>query len=378
MSGDPEQQYFSDGIREDIITELSRFHQLSVLARNASSQYRKRAIDVKWVGRKLGVQYVVEGSVRRLGDRIRVTAQLADAISGNHLWGERYDRDQQDIFAVQDQIVRTIVGTLAGRLEAAGAEQAKRKLPNSLAAYDYVLRGNALPVGDVVAEAEATRMFRKAIEIDPTYGRAHALLSHALSIEWFHDMTGSDALLDLALEHAKKGVELDEIDSLNWMMLAWIHLNRKSFDLAERYYQRAVAMNPNNPWPVTCMGTLLNYSGKPEEGIEWFNRAKVLDPYFDPPWWWHMLGVAHFNARQHDKAIAAFMRSPTNPVWVRAYLAACHALTDRKDRAKEFAAEVIRREPNFTQARYIVKEPFKRAADRQHLLDGMHKAGLPE
>src|SRR5262249_44160825 len=148
MGGDPTQQYFSDGITEDIITELSRFRQLRVLARNTSFRYRGQDVDAVRVGRELGVHHLVEGSVRRLGDRIRITAQLIDAGSGHHVWADRFDCDQEDLFAVQDQVVRKIVGTLVGRLEAAGAERARRKPPASLAAYECVLRADALPFGD--------------------------------------------------------------------------------------------------------------------------------------------------------------------------------------------------------------------------------------
>src|SRR5262249_53515943 len=161
MSGDPGQQYFSDGITEDIITELSRFHELSVLARNTSFQFRDKTIDVRRLGHELSVRYVVEGSVRRMGGQLRITAQLIDAASGHHLWAERFDRDQSEIFAVQDQVVRTIVATLVGRLEAAGAEQAGRKPPMSLAAYECVLRGVAIPYGNLETEAERRRMFEK-------------------------------------------------------------------------------------------------------------------------------------------------------------------------------------------------------------------------
>src|SRR5262249_44549214 len=196
MSGDPEQQYYSDGITEDIITELSRFRSLFVIARNSTFQYRDKATDVRRIGRELGAQYVVEGSVRKAGDRLRVTAQLIEAASGNHVWAERYDRDLQDVFAVQDQIIATIVGTLAGRLQAAGTEQASRKPPKSLAAYECVLRGKALALGDLEAEAERRRMFERAIELDPKYGQAYALQAHSVFLEWFRDMTGSAIGLD--------------------------------------------------------------------------------------------------------------------------------------------------------------------------------------
>ena len=378
MSGDPGQQYFSDGITEDIITELSRFHELAVVARNTSFQFRDKTVDVRRLGRELGVQYVVEGSVRRMGDRLRITAQLIDAASGNHLWAERFDRDQQEIFAVQDQVVRTIVATLVGRLEAAGAEQAGRKPPMSLAAYECVLRGVAIPYGNLETEAERRRMFEKAIALDPGYGRPHALLAHAMFLEWFRDMSGSEATLDRAFALAKKAVALDENDGTCQFVLGWLNLFRRSFDLAEQYYQRALELNPNNPEQVARMGFLHVFMGRPDAAIEWLMQAKRLDPYFNPISYCHALGTAYFVAQRYEEAIAAFSRSSTMPVWVQAYLAACHALMGKIDLAKNFAAEVVRLAPDFSSARLVAKEPYKRPSDRELLLDGLRKAGLPE
>ena len=378
MSGDPGQQYFSDGITEDIITELSRFHELAVVARNTSFQFRDKTVDVRRLGRELGIQYVVEGSVRRMGDRLRITAQLIDAASGNHLWAERFDRDQQEIFAVQDQVVRTIVATLVGRLEAAGAEQAGRKPPMSLAAYECVLRGVAIPYGNLETEAERRRMFEKAIALDPGYGRPDALLAHAMFLEWFRDMSGSEATLDRAFALAKKAVALDENDGTCQFVLGWLHLFRRSFDLAEQYYQRALELNPNNPEQVARMGFLHVFMGRPDAAIEWLMQAKRLDPYFNPISYCHALGTAYFVAQRYEEAIAAFSRSSTMPVWVQAYLAACHALMGKIDLAKNFAAEVVRLAPDFSSARLVAKEPYKRPSDRELLLDGLRKAGLPE
>ena len=205
MSGDPEQAYFSDGITEDILTELSRFRALSVIARNSSFRFRGEDVDVVRVGRELNVQYVLEGSVRKMGNKIRITAQLIDAITGSHVWADRFDRTQDEIFAVQDQVVRTIVGTLAGRLQAADVEKALRKPPASLAAYDCVLRADALPFGNPEARAEVRRLSERAIELDPTYGRAYAQLAISYYLEWVNDYSGSDAALGSSLLFSPTG-----------------------------------------------------------------------------------------------------------------------------------------------------------------------------
>jgi TolB-like protein len=378
LSGDPGERYFSDGITEDIITDLSRFRSLFIIARNSSFQFRDRATDVRRIARELGVQYVVEGSVRKGEGRLRITAQLIDATTGNHLWAERYDRSLEDIFTVQDAVVRTIAGTLVGRLEAAGAERARRKPPTSLVAYDYVLRGKALPLGDLQSDAEKRRMYQKAVELDPNYALAHALLALSVFLEWFRDMAGSDVVLGRAVGLAKKAVTLDENDSTCQSVLGWMYLFYKSFDLAEEYYRRALELNPTDPEQIARMSFLYACRGRPDEAVNCLKQARLIDPYFNPTWYWHHLGYSHFIARRYEEAIVAFNRSSTMPFWVQAYLAACHGLTDRVDLAWEFACEVLRLAPDFSSARLAAKEPFERPADREHLIEGMRKAGLPE
>jgi TolB-like protein len=378
MSGDPQQDFFSDGVTEDIITELSRFRQISVLARNSAFRYRDAGIDVKRVGRELGVQYVVEGSIRRMGERVRITAQLVDARSGNHLWAEHFDRDQHEIFAVQDQVIRTIVGTLVGRLEAAGVEEIRRRPTTSLEAYECVLRAKALPLGDLRTEAEKRALYERAIQLDPHYGLAHALLAHTIYLEWFRDLTAPDAALDHALELSKRAVALDDNEPTAHYELGWIYLSRRSFDLAEQYYQRALSLNPNSPSLFAHMSFLYAYTGRIDQAFDALAQARVIDPYFSPTWYWHHLGYANFIARRYDEAIAALSHSTTMPFWVQAYLAACYALTDRMDRAREFTAEILRLVPNFSLLRLAAKEPFKHSADRDHFVDGLRKAGLPE
>jgi TolB-like protein len=378
MSGDPEQAYFSDGITEDIITELSRFQQFAIVPRSTAFRLREVDADVASVGRALGVQFVVEGSVRRRGEEMRITAQLADAVSGEEIWAERFDGEPGEIFGVQDEIVRTIVGTLAGRVQAAGAERARRKPPASLGAYECVLRGKSLPLGDTRIETEKRRLYEQAIALDPAYGHAHALLAQIAFLDWFRDMSGSDVALDRAFELAKKAVALADNDVMCQSVLGWIHLFRKSFALAEEYYQWALALNPSDPEQIARMGFLWASLGRPDDALDWLKRARIVDPYFNPVWYSHSMGYAHFLARQYDDAIAALERSVTMPFWVQAYLAACYALTGRTDPAKEFAREVLRLAPKFSSARLVAKEPFKLRADGEQLFSGLLKAGLPE
>ena len=378
LSGDPAQLYFSDGITEDIITDLSRFHELVVRASSSSFGWRDRNVDGRQLRRELGVHYIVEGSVRRLGDRLRITVQLIDATSGDHLWSERFDRSQQDIFAVQDEIVRTIVASLVGRLQAAGSERAKRKLPANLTAYECVLRGRSLPVVEPEGEAEARRLYERAIELDPGYAQAHALLAYMLTLEWWWDMSLSQSLLDRALELAKKAVALDQHERLCHQILGYVYLHKKAFDLAEQHKLRALELNPSDPEQIACLGIVYTFLGRADEGIAWLEQAKRVDPYYDPAWWWNMLGVAHFVAHRYDEALAAFSRSSSTPVWVQVYQAACCALLGQRDRARAYTAEVLHRRPDFSLTCLAAKEFFKRSDDTQRLIEGMRAAGLPE
>ena len=378
LSGDPEQRYFSDGVTEDIVTELSRFHSLSVIAHNAASRYRDEDVDVRRVARELGVQFIVEGSVRKIGKRIRITAQLIDAATGKHVWAERFDRDEQDIFAVQDEVVSTIAGTLVGRLQAAGAEHARRKPPASLAAYECLLRGNALPFGDPEADAEARRLFERAIALDPKYARAHSLLAMAEYRLWRLDPAVSDDALERAVSAAKKAAALDENDSVCQSVLGWFHLLLRAFDLAEHHYRRGHGLNPNSASNVAGMGILYNYLGRPDEAIVCLDKAKQVDRFFDPAWYWQTRGIVHFVARRYDKAIADFAHGPFVTLLARAYAAACYAHTDRIDRAREVVAEILAARPGFSVAQHLKIEPYKRQADIDHLAAGLRKAGLPE
>jgi adenylate cyclase len=378
MSGDPEQAYFSDGITEDILTELSRFRALSVIARNSSFRFRGEDVDVVRVGRELNVHYVLEGSVRKMGNKIRITAQLIDATTGSHVWADRFDRSQEEIFTVQDEVVRMIVGTLAGRLQAAGIEEALRKPPASLAAYDCVLRADALPFGSPEGRAEARRLSERAIELDPTYGRAFAQLAISYYLEWQNDYSGSKAALDQAYSLANRAVALDGNDSSAVSFLGVTHMARRSYDLAEHCYQKAMALNPHRPVLMASLGMLYGYLGRPKEAIAYYKQAKLIDQFYEPTWYWPVLGVLHFLAGRYDEAISHLSRSPDMPAWVHGYLAACYALTDQRDQAASHAAEAVRQAPDFSAIQFLAKEPYKQSSDQNRLLDGLRKAGLPE
>jgi TolB-like protein/Tfp pilus assembly protein PilF len=378
LGADRSQDYFADGVTEDIITDLSRFRELRVVARDSCFRFRTPGADLQRIGRELGADYVVTGSIRRHGAKLRLTAQLTDTGSGSQLWAERFDRDAEDLFAVSDELVRTIAGTLVGRVRATGSALARRKPPANLAAYDCVLRGQAAQaqIGDSAQEQAARRFFEQALALDPDYPRAHAGLAVVLLCEWFRQADDARLLLDCALEHAERAAALDPEDCECQEALGWILLHCKQFELSEQHYRRAIELNPNSPAELAAMGSACSFQGRPEEGIRWFELARRIDPYFDATWYWNLLGAAYFNARRYDDAIRALEHTANAAVWVRAYAAASCALAGRIDCARGIAASLAGAAPRFYPEAILRKEPYRRPGDLEHLAEGFKKAGL--
>jgi adenylate cyclase len=376
MSGGPEQAYFSDGITEDIITELSRFRSLLVIARNSSFAFRGERIDITEIARRLGVQYIVEGSVRQAGNRVRITAQLIDAASGTHLWADRYDRDLEDVFAVQDEVVRTVVATVAGRVEVAGAQFTKRKPPESLAAYDYVLRGlEQVNLDGEAHNAEARRLFEKAVELDPQYAAGHAYLALAIYLQWLSDRASEK--LDLALSSARHALALDENDSRCHRILSNIYAHMRQHDRAEFHSERSVSLNPNDAHAAMNRALQLRDLGRSEEGIEWARKAMRLNPYH-PNWYWHCLARVLHTAGRYEEALDAYNRIMDRPSFFHAYVAACHAEMGRMAEARAHVFLALEAKPDFSVGAWGKTLPLKSDADLQRFLDGLRKAGLPE
>jgi len=378
MSGNPEQEIFCDGFSQDIIIELARWRLLEVRSRLASFKYRGTVIPIARIARELNVRFVVEGSVRRLGDRIRITVQLIDATTGQQVWGDRYDRDAAEIFAVQDEVAQKIVSTLVGRVQATDADRARRKRPSSLEAYECVLRGNALPWDDRASAAEATQLFEKAIQIDPGYGMAYGLLATMRVDAWENQTGDSTAYLDEAYKLARRAVELDDSESTCHSLLAQVYLYRRAFEPALQHIRRAVELNPNNQWNLADMAYVLGYAGEAEEALAWSARAKEVDPYFDPPWFWRQKGRSYVVLGRYQEALTMFERIPLRTYYDAAYMAACHARLGNSDRARALVGECLESRPNFSIRRLLVTEPFKLSSDAENLAQSLRLAGLPE
>src|SRR5438874_4364826 len=270
MSGDPEQEFFADGLTEDIITELSRFHDLLVISRNSTFVYKGKAVKVQDVAREFGVEYVLEGSVRKAGDRIRVTVQLIDAETDRHVWAERYDRQLEDIFAIQDKMTRAIVATLPGRVEAATHDRAKRKPTDNMAAYECVLTAKVLHHRSMrEANAEAQRLLDRAIALDPNYAHAHAWKACALGQAWIYGWcVDRDAAFQQVAAELEIALALDDNDSDVHRILAALNLTSEDHDKPAHHQERALALNPNYDLVVVQQGELLTCLGRPEEGID--------------------------------------------------------------------------------------------------------------
>jgi adenylate cyclase len=378
MSGDPEQEFFADGLTEDIITELSRFRDLLVISRNSTFVHKGKAVKVQEVAREFGVDYVLEGSVRKAGDRIRVTVQLIDAETDRHVWAERYDRDLADIFAIQDEITGAIVATLPGRVEAATHDRAKRKPTDNMAAYECVLAAKVLHHRSTREDnAEAQRLLNRALALDPNYAHAHAWKACVLGQTWVYDWCADrEVTFQQVAAELEITLALDDNDSDVHRILAALNLNRDDHDKAAYHQERALTLNPNYDLVVVQQGELLTWLGRPEEGIDWIKKAMRLNPYHPERFWSH-LGRAYYCAEKYAEAAEAFSRITRPDYTHHAFLAATFAQMGNEVAAAAHAAEVLKREPKFSVAVYLTTQHYKRDLDRRRHEAGLLSAGLP-
>ncbi len=381
MSGAPEQEFFADGLTEDILTDLSRFRELFVISRNTSFKFKGQAVDVKKVARELGVQYVVEGSVRKAGKRVRVTVQLIDAESDHHVWAERYDRDLEDIFAVQDEVTSAIVATLPGRMEAATHSRTERKPPANMASYECVLEAKILHHRSNRDDNQrALGLIRRAIEQDPRYAHAHAwhacLLGQRWGYGWCTD-TDREAVESEIERELQIALGLDENDSDVHRVSASLAVIRNDFDKAVYHQQRALALNPNDDRIVVQQGELMTWLGQGEEGIEWILKAMRLNPYHPERFWFH-LARAQFVAKRYADAIESLRHVTAPNALHHALLAACYAQMNDAEHATVHATEAIKLIPGFSIRDHCLPLlHYRRETDLAHHMEAMRKAGLP-
>jgi adenylate cyclase len=378
LSGDQEQEYFSDGITNDIITDLSKFRGLLVIASNTVFTYKGKAVKVQDLSRELSVRYVLEGSVQKLSNKVRINAQLIDANTELHLWAERFDRDLMDLFAVQEEIVQTIVTTLAVKVDVAERERAMRKDTNNLEAYDYALRGEEfLSHGTRSANIKAKEMFKNAIELDSRYALAYAGLGWSYYLGAINGWTEfPHQALEKALGFGQKALSIGEADAITHALLGSGYLRQGKYDLAIRELQRAIELNPNDALSHLQLGTIMLYAGRTDEAIQLLQTGLRFDPHSRFNHDWH-LGLAQYLKGNHEDAIRvleqALGRDP-NFAWSHIALAAAYAQAGRNEDAQR-AAEMVKKLHPFFELESSFNL-FRNPADREKILEGLRKAGF--
>jgi adenylate cyclase len=381
MSGDAEQEYFSDGMTEDLITDLSKASGLFVIARNSSFAYKGRSVKVQEIGRDLGVRFVLEGSIRKAGNRVRITAQLIDAGSGGHLWAERFDRDLTDIFSTQDEVVEKIVGALAVTLTQGEQQRLHRRATGSVDAYESWLRARELLTrGTRESVAQARAMYRQAIEIDPNFAAPHAGLALAAVSDYVSGWTPDPGqALDEAERWARRAVELDGQEPVSHMALGNVLLWRRDHDGALAEFSRMIALDANFAQGHGATGLALMYAGRAAEALEPIAMAMRLDPHY-PPILLHFLAQANFSLGEYETAaqrlVDRIARNPGTDA-SRMLLASCYGHLGRAQEARAAWAELLEVNPDFSLMQRARVLPYKDAGDFQRIVDGLAKAGLP-
>ncbi len=386
MSGDAEQEYFADGMTEDIMTALSKNRWLLVSARNSCFVYKGQSVDVRQVARDLGADFVLEGSVRKAGNRVRITAQLIGPADGNHLWAERYDRDLDDIFAVQDEITATIAARIEPELGAAERQRVQRQATRKLDAWDtYHLALSIVYRYTKDGNAEAQGLFREAIEIDPGFAAAHAGLAYTMFLSAvYFGAEANEALLDAALEEAETAVALDDKDASSYFILGRIHLIRREYDLSISDLRTAIDLNPCLATAHCGLGDSLSYSGRMAEAIPHFEEAIRLSPHDPRKWAFLVYGsLALMLLERYDEAADWAIKAiavPNATFWAYAQLAAVHGRAGHTDEARAAAENLVRKEPAFSSERFARQFLFYHEDPAQ--IDGycrtLRQAGLPE
>ncbi len=384
MSGDPDQEYFSDGVTEDIITELSRFHSLSVVTRNSSFRYKGQAPKVQDIGRELGIRYVLQGSVRKASEQVRITAQLIDATSGSHIWADRYDGGLADIFELQDEITASVVGAIHPGIFKAEMDRVKRKRPDNLNAYDLYLRGwwNGFQLTRE-SISEARKLLSKAIELDSGFAAAHTALAWAHFYEfarfWSDD---SQRSLTEAIQAAQRAISLDANDAeSHWMVSIGLTFDRQ-YDLGFAEAERALELNSNLAMAYCARSFVGALAGHPEDGVADALTALRLSPQ-DPFRFAFLnsLTMSQYASRNYEAAADAAMKltgvAPEHPFGYFNLAAACGQL-GRSQEARHALRQGMRYHPDFSKEFIGATAPYKDAADLERFLEGFHKAGLLE
>jgi TolB-like protein/cytochrome c-type biogenesis protein CcmH/NrfG len=382
LSGDPEQEYFSDGLTEEIISTLSKVPKLFVIARNSTFTYKGKPVKVQQVAEELGVRYVLEGSVRKAGDKIRITAQLIDALSGHHLWAEQYDRNLSDIFAVQDDLTKEIITAMQVKLTEGEQARAFARGTNNLEAYLKCLQANEL-INRINPESNALakQLAEEAIALDPEYGWAYCVLgrSHMMDV-WVRASKSPKESIGKAIELTKKALVLDDTNVRAHSLLSFLYSMTRQHDKAIAQAEKAVALNPNSATAHFMVGKTLFFAGRAEESIPEYKRAIRLNPIPPNNRFWS-LGLSYGYMGQYEEAITwceKAVREKPNDLLARVMMTVVYGLAGRDEEARAEAAEVLRIQPKFTVKGFEKKVTYKRKEDSEKFLNALRKAGIPD
>ena len=381
MSGDREQEYFSDGITEEIITSLSKIPNLFVIARNSTFTYKGRPVKVQEVAKDLAVRYVVEGSVRRAGERVRITAQLVDAETGGHIWAERYERQIEDVFALQDEVTEKIILALRVKMEKAEIDRVMHKSTENLNAYDCALRGRAY-VHRQTKEAivQAREMYEKAIALDPQFAAAYVGLGWTYCLQWLMQLGQDPGSLYRASELAQRAIALDESLPSAYGLLGNVYLASKQHEEARAQLETSLALDPNDADSYASLGQILNWMGNPEKAFGLIKKAMQLNPHYPVHYLSH-LGFAFFLSRRYDDAVATLRKALVrNPDFVGPHflLAIIFSETDRMEEARAEVAEVCRINPESSLKAVKRAIPLNDDTKLEIILEALRRAGLKE
>jgi adenylate cyclase len=376
MSDDKSQEYFSDGLTEEIITALSKIPKLFVIARNSSFVYKGKPVNVQQVSRELGVKYVLEGSVRRSGDQLRITAQLIDATTGNHLWAERYDREMKDIFAIQDEITMKIVGSCL-QLTTAEMGTLRSRYPSNLQAYLKLLEGMGYNYGSKFSDA--MRSFEEALNLDPHYPPTYAWLAwaHMWNV-WFGPSATRGQSLEKAFQFAEKAKALDDKSFAGPNALGHAYLLKRDYDKALSEGKLATELAPNSAVAATNFGWTLRSVGRYEEAMKEYERALRLDP-LNTDHTLTQMGTTYLMMRRYQESISSCKKAlQRNPRFLAAHitLAMAYSLLGNMEEAREASSEVLKLSPNFSVEHFAKALPYKNEADREFMADALRNAGL--
>ena len=380
FSGDPEQEYFSDGITEDLITDLSKLSGLFVISRNSVFLYKGNAVQPGQVSKELGVQYLLEGSVRKAGNRVRITAQLIDATTSFHVWAERYDRELQDIFAVQDEVVQKIVAALQVKLTKGEQERTKRPPTTNLEAYDFFLRGLEYRAQrSRETNTQARRMFERAIELDPQFAVAYAFLGLTylsdVASQWTNDPAHA---MDQLLTLAQQAVVIDDTQPAAYEALAYAYLGKKQHVQAVGAAERAIALDPNSANAYQTLSDILGFMGRGQEAMELVDKAMRLNPRYPPSYLWS-LGQAYRLVGRAEEASAVLKRVLLrNPEHITAHVLLTVILSEqgKDEEARAEAAELLRFNPQYSLAVVRRTMPYQDPTAVERMVSALEKAGV--